>query len=244
MKRLAEVVFAMTLAAAPVMAQDTIDGFQARQYRNAAGQIMPYRLFVPASYDQSTKYPLILWLHGAGGAGTDNRRQISDDQVPGTRLWTKQQNQRRHPAFVLVPQSRVGWAGQPELQSVLEILSALEMEFHIDESRVYILGQSNGGIGAWDLITRQPGLFAAAVLVCAAGSFPNRAAAVAQLPIWVFQGAKDNAGFVMAARSMIGEIRSAGGNPRYTEYAGAGHDIWNRVFKEPGLVDWLFEQKR
>jgi len=244
MKRLAEVAFAMTLAAAPVMAQGTIDGFQARQYKNAAGHIMPYRLFIPASYDKSEKYPLILWLHGAGGIGDDNRRQISEDQVPGTRLWTKSQNQRRHPAFVLVPQSRAGWGSQPELKSVLEILNALEMEFSIDERRIYILGQSNGGLGTWDLVTTQPDLFAAAVLVCAAGSFPNRAANVARLPIWVFQGARDNAGFVIAARSMIAEIKAAGGNPRYTEYEKAGHDIWNRVFKEPMLFDWLFEQKR
>jgi acetyl esterase/lipase len=61
------------------------------------------------------------------------------------------------------------------------------------------------------------------------------------LPIWAFQGSKDY-GLVDSTREMLAAIQNAGGNPRYTEYPGAGHDIWNRVFKEPQIVDWLFSK--
>jgi hypothetical protein len=43
---------------------------------------------------------------------------------------------------------------------------------------------------------------------------------------------------------MIAAIRAAGGKPRYTEYPGIGHAIWDRVFSEPGLVEWLFAQHK
>ncbi len=247
MKRFFELACAMTVAAAQLMAQDTIDGFQARMYKNQAGRTMPYRLFVPDAYDKHKKYPLILWLHGAGGIGNDNLRQISEDQIPGTRLWTKPENQKHHPAFVLVPQSRNSWVNPTDElgeRAVLEILNALEIEFNVDSRRIYVLGQSNGGWGAWDLATTHPNLFAAAILVCSSGSFPERAANLRRMPIWAFQGDADNASIVMATRSMIAAIKVAGGNPRYTEYPGAGHDIWERVFREPMLVSWLFAQKR
>ena len=105
MKRLAALMLMMGCVAMAAMGEDNIDGFVARLYRTRSGQTMPYRLFVPPGYDKSNAYPLVLWLHGAGGIGKDNRRQIQHDQVPGTHLWTKRENQTRHPAFVVVPQS-------------------------------------------------------------------------------------------------------------------------------------------
>jgi predicted peptidase len=86
-------------------------------------------------------------------------------------------------------------------------------------------------------------MFAAAIFVCSIGAPLNRAANVTRLPVWAFQGSEDKPG-VTATRNMIKAIRKAGGHPRYTEYSGAGHEIWNRVFKEPGLVEWLFSQHR
>src|SRR5437773_550639 len=100
------ILFAFSLSAA----DDKVDGFVARAYKNNRREQMPYRLFIPNGYDKAKKYPIVIWLHGAGGAGDDNLLNISGDQIPGTRLWTKAENQARHPAFVLVPQSTGGWA--------------------------------------------------------------------------------------------------------------------------------------
>src|SRR2546430_14441154 len=125
------------LLALPCAAQDMVDSFIGRVYTNAAKQRMPYRLFVPPAYDKDKQYALVLWLHGAGGAGTDNRAQISADQVLGTHTWTKPQNQTKHPAFVLVPQSPTNWASggldrlSPEMSLALSIIDAVRAEFHI-----------------------------------------------------------------------------------------------------------------
>jgi predicted peptidase len=243
--RFAVIICLLTMAI-PCAAQDTVDGFVARVYRNGR-ETMPYRLFIPIGYDRQKMYPLIVWLHGAGGIGHDNLRQISGDQIPGTRTWTTEEHQAKYPAFVLAPQSPGDWTGvnlhalSAPLALVVNILELLSSEFSIDRQRLYVAGQSNGGFGVWDLITRRPDLFAAAVPVCGGGD-PARAAHVITAPIWAFHGSADRNIPVTASRQMIEAIRKAGGHPRYTEYQGAGHDVWTRAFAEPELADWLFAQ--
>src|SRR5207247_2551879 len=128
----------LLLFALPCSAQNVVDGFIARIYAHTSGQRMPYRLFIPPGYDKDKLYPLVLWLHGAGGAGTNNLAQISEDQIPGTHTWTKPQNQARYPAFVLVPQSPTNWISDgvdvlsPEMLLVIGILEELRAEFDVD----------------------------------------------------------------------------------------------------------------
>jgi predicted peptidase len=260
-KLLALLILTMGCATLPAMGQDQVDGFVARVHQSQSGT-MPYRLFIPPGYEKSLKYPLILWLHGSGGAGTDNLRQIQRDQIPGTHIWTTPENQARHPAFVVVPQSLMGWdmAGADnvptdktdwqhesqltrELMQVLAILDSLNMEFHIDAKRLYVAGQSVGAFGTWNLITKKPDVFAAAIILCGGGS-PALARNVRHMPIWSFQGDADRSIFRDSNRSMIAAVKKAGGNPRYTEYKGMGHEIWDRVFKEPKLLAWLFAQHK
>ena len=212
---------------------------------------MPYRLYTPARYDARQRYPLILWLHGAGGSGTDNVQQITGDQIPGTHSWITPERQSAHPAFVFVPQTNIGWVAKtdspelgPTLDGVMQILDALSSEFSIDLHRVYALGQSMGGGGVWNLITNKPDRFAAAIIVCPVPADLTRAANVAHMPIWLFQGDQDSEGFLKGARATVEALKKAGGHPRYTEYAGLGHEIWTRVFDEPELVPWLFSQSR
>jgi predicted peptidase len=229
-------------------AEDEIDGFAARTYRDSSGRTMPYRLFVPPGYSDQKAHSLVLWLHGAGGAGTDNIAQISDDQVPGTRLWTDPKNQAKYPALVLVPQNPGSWVDRidqltPEMHLVLGILESIKKEFNIDAARVYVAGQSDGGYGTWNLITQRPQLFAAAIPLCAGGD-PRLAPRIAKMPVWVFHGQRDDVIPASESRKMIAAIRKAGGSPKYTEYARAGHDIWERTFSEPQLVSWLFAQHR
>ncbi len=197
------------------MAEDNIDGFVGRVYKSQPRESVPYRLFVPPAYDKTQKYPLILWLHGAGGIGVDNRKQFSSGNRTGTHIWTRPEIQSKHPAFVVVPQcpdSLRCWGSH--LPAVLEILEVLRSEFSIDSQRIYVAGQSMGGFGTWDMISLKPDLFAAAIPLCGGGN------------------------------TMISAVQQAGGHPRYTEYKGVGHNVWDRAFKEPDLVEWLFAQHK
>lgn len=226
------------------MAQDTVDGFIGRVHKSD-GHTMAYRMFLPKGYDPAKKYPLVLWLHGAGSVGSDNRKQISQASTLGTHTWTRPENQAKNPAFVLAPQSPSGksWNSPGELDAVLQILAALQKEFSIDPQRLYVAGQSMGGYGTWALIAQRPGMFAAAVPLCGGGRVLD-APLLVKTPIWAFHGAADRTVSVWESRKMIEAIKKAGGNPRYTEYPGVGHEVWERTFKEPGLMDWVFAQHR
>lgn len=237
------------MAALPLFGQDTVDGFLGRTYTSRARQTMPYRLFVPRGYDTRQSYPLVIWLHGGGSAGSDNIGQISLDNALGTHFWTRRENQEKHPAFVLAPQSTGGWDDNtardlsPELRLVMEILEIVKRDYRIDSDRIYVAGQSNGGIGAWGLITKRPGVFAAAIPLCGAGN-PSLAPAAVKTAVWAFHGETDDIVPAQHSRDMIAGMKRAGASPKYTEYKGVGHEIWERVFKEPGLEEWLFSQRK
>src|SRR5262245_52504707 len=217
--------------------QKIVDVFEARIYKTT-----PYRLFVPPAYDKARSYPLILWLHGAGSVGNDNLKQISGASLRGTHTWIAPQVQAKYPAFVLAPQSKSG-AWTADFATVLELLKSVEEEFNIDTTRIYVAGQSMGGFGTWHFITARPDLFAAAIPLCGGGDV-TRARVIAQMPIWAFHGEADPTVPVTESRNMIEAIQKAGGNPRYTEYKGVGHEVWFRTFQEKELVDWLFAQHK
>ena len=84
--------------------QDVVDGFLARMHEGTTGISMPYRLFVPEARVRVRPLPLIVYLHGGGGAGTDNLRQITGGNTAGTHVWAATEMQARHPSFVVAPQ--------------------------------------------------------------------------------------------------------------------------------------------
>src|SRR5438874_695071 len=83
--------------------------FDARVYREASAGSLPYRLYKPANYDPAQKYPLVLFLHGAVGAGKDNRRQFNGgNEVPAKAL-TAAENQAKYQCFILARQCPAEW---------------------------------------------------------------------------------------------------------------------------------------
>jgi len=163
----------------------------------ATGAVMPYRLFVPHGYQRSKSYPLVVFLHGGGERGNDNEKTLTANQ--GGTIWAMQGQQRKHPAFVLVPQARDKWDGgfgltrgpdnQLSLARVFEttddlktahnlLMKVLDDYPSINRKRLYVTGLSQGGFGAWNWNIAHPELFAALVAV-AGGADP---AAVKPLP--------------------------------------------------------------
>ena len=248
------ILLVLSVPASHVHSQDPSHpeaGFLARSYHSPTGETMSYRLYVPPSYVASKKYPLVLWLHGAAGRGSDNLRQISAGNFLGTHVWTTPENQAKFPAFVLAPQvsDTKMWtrphANTPpvSIRLALEILDGVEKEYAIDLDRVYIAGQSMGGEGVWAALATRPGRFAAAIALCGYGE-PWMLGRFAKTPAWAFQGAADDIVPVEHAREWIAALRKAGGAPKYSEYPGVGHQVWDKAFAEPDLLDWLAAQRR
>ncbi|HSC77141.1 MAG TPA: prolyl oligopeptidase family serine peptidase [Candidatus Acidoferrales bacterium] len=230
--------------------QSVVDGFAAMTYRDASGQTMPYRLFVPESYAKEQQYALVVWLHGGAGRGSDNLRQISGGNTAGTRVWTRPENQAKYPSLVLAPQcpSNSNWVGPDyrpteELRMVVKLIEEVEREYSIDRERIYVSGQSMGGYGTWALLAEHPKLFAAGLPVCGGGDL-SKTHLIAHTPVWVFHGDEDEMVGVAKSRVLVEALRNAGGQVRYSEYAGVGHNSWEKAFAEPDLLPWVFAQKR
>ena len=231
--------------------QEADERFLRKAHTSPSGDTLLYRLFVPDVTDSTSRYPLIIFLHGGQGAGTDNAKQISGSNWSGSHVWLQADVQRRHPAFVAAPQLprlyRWDYVASEELSTygelAVELVEELVHSYPIDRSRIYVTGQSLGGWGVWDLIAKRSDLFAAAIPVCGAGN-PKAATAMRGVSIWVFHGAGDREVEVERSREMVEALRAAGASVEYTEYGSSGHAIWDQVYAEKGLTDWLFAQRK
>jgi poly(3-hydroxybutyrate) depolymerase len=218
-----------------------------RLFNGQSGFTLPYRLAKPPAYDAANKYPLVIFLHGSGESGTDNRLQVSKNIGTTTAgsIFTTAANQAKYPTFFIAPQSpspTVGWSSGSAHDAVLKLITALQAEFSIDTNRLYLTGLSMGGIGTWTLITENPTKFAAAIPMSGFGD-PTMAAKLVRIPIWDFHGAMDPSVNVSNSRDMIAAIRAAGGYPRYTEYPNGQHDIWFMAYTTPELLPWMNVQR-
>lgn len=260
-------------AAAPPKVEGA-DAFEAREFKAADGGVLRYRLLKPLDYeanqadeakradvkdatqtDAVEKYPLVLFLHGAGERGEENVRQL----IHGGRAMADEAMRRRHPAFVVAPQCPTDkkWVEVPwdatthsmpddpgeTMRHVFELLASLQQEFPIDDARIYGIGLSMGGYGTWDILQRKPELLAAGVPICGGGD-PEHAKALVNTPVWAFHGGADPVVPPQRSRDMIKALVEAGGRPIYTEYEGVGHNSWTETFDNRLMWDWLFAQRR
>jgi predicted peptidase len=226
-----------------------------------------YQLFVPKSEDLENKLPLIVYLHGAGSKGDDNRKPASE---PLAAWLTSKEVQGKHPCFVLIPQCRSGddsqgrphnwvkWEDQglkppaewlvsdaepsDQLRASMAILDIVAQDNPIDEERIYLAGMSMGGSGAWDWAAREPKRFAAVVPVCGLSDI-RRADSLRELPIWAFHGEKDEIAPVERTKRMMEKLAGYE-QAKFTEFGGAGHNIARSVIQEKALLEWLFAQRK
>jgi predicted peptidase len=226
--------------------------YEAHSYKS--DWIMPYRLFRPAA---TGRLPLVLYLHGSGGLGDDNEKQLGLGNVFGTRVWLLPENQKQFPCYVVVPQTDRGWVRYDYTKEpaqeipglgdgarvALELVESLCRQLAIDEHRIYVTGQSMGGAGTWHMTAQRPKLFAAAVPCCGSPTSEDAVASMST-PLWAFHGAADQTVPVSCTRDRIAAIRKAGGHPLYTEYAGVDHNVWQWAYTEPELVKWVFAHRR
>jgi predicted peptidase len=203
-----------------------------------------YQVFVPPTYVTSRSWPLILFLHGVGENGTDGEKHLKVGLPPYVLA-----NEATFPAFVIAPQCKGPWKyeGQDE-QLILDSIVAALRAWRIDHRRIYLTGLSQGGCSTFDLGARYPDRWAALVVVCGAGR-PSDASRITA-PLWIFHGERDlvipPSGPHQWDKANVGGRDMAKLIPRakYTEYPDADHYIWDQVYADPALWEWLLAQKR
>jgi len=213
-----------------------------------------YQLWLPPGWSAAGRWPVALFLHGAGERGDDGVRPTGVGLGPALR-----EHPERWPLLAVFPQSRdaMGWR-RPMLRQALAALDAVLLDCGGDARRQYLTGISMGGYGSWRLALDEPDRFAALVPICGGldasplaiaraggdpGDPPAAAARIlAHVPTWIFHGADDRVIPVTESRVMVEALRAAGAPVRYTEYPGVGHNAWDRAYAEPELPEWLLAQ--
>lgn len=229
--------------------------YEAKQFISDDGDTLLYRVMYPEEYVEGESYPLVLFLHGAGERGDDNAAQLTW----GVDAFADEDFRQEHPAIVIAPQvpeqsywanlrwreEGAGLTDEPMLPLKLayDLVLQTSNELPVDKNRLYVTGISMGGFGTWDLITRYPDTFAAAIPICGGGD-TGKAHLLTEIPIWNFHGALDNIVPPELSRDMIDAIREAGGLPGYTEYPDVDHLSWIPAYNDPFVLDWLFKQTK
>ncbi len=241
------------------MPGDAFDRFEARTTIHTGGgferEPFGYRLLRPDATAAGSAFPLVLFLHGMGERGSDNRAQLK--YLPT--LMAKAEHRAAFPCYLLAPQCRPDrvWVETPrafdraaprqppgpQMQAVIQMLDEVLRDFPIDTRRLYLTGLSMGGYGSWDLGTRLAERWAAVAPICGGGDelYADRLASV---PVWAWHGVDDDVVPIEKSRRMIEAIRQSGGEPKFTELAGVGHDSWTPAYTDPaGLLPWMFAQR-
>ena len=217
---------------------------------------MPFRVMKPLGFDAKRSYPVIVSLHGAGGKGNDNKKQLKD----WNRQLTEQQRRRDFPCYVVAPQAPGLWNAD-HLKKIQALIRTLPS---VDNDRIYCLGHSMGGHGTYIFIQLDPGYFAAAAPSAGSGLkrteefiFPAK---IKDIPIWAFHGDRDGVCPIEKDRKVFAGMKKLGGNMKLTTWKGDNHGVSGKMIpgadngsteysgercdKERDFMTWLFKQSR
>ena len=200
------------------------------------GHTYPLSLFIPASYQTSKSYALIVCLHGYGFTGEEYLERWRGRLAEGYLL-----------ACPTYPSG--AWFTRQAEELVLETIREVRRQYHIDPNRIFLTGMSNGGIGAWLIGMHHAPLFAGLapmasglddVLLPFLGNLRNT-------PVYVIHGAKDQVMPVRLSQSIVRELETLGYPHVYREHQREHPIAGGHYFPKeelPDLITWFNSQRR
>ena len=193
---------------------------------------------LPKDFDPNKKYPLVVFLHGAGERGDD----LEKVAVHGYMRYVREED-KDYPFIFVAPQCPKGkyWACYTE--SLLAFIDYIYEIYPVDTDRVYLTGLSMGGTGTWMLAMADPNRFAAIAPICGSGIYWN-GGCLSKLPIMVYHGDCDTAVPIMESINMLTAVNKHGGNAQIRVCYGVGHNAWDYAYKSDELVNWFLSHKR
>jgi len=229
----------------------------------AENDSLPFQYVQSEHLPTNEKLPLLVFLHGSGERGNDNMLQLTHGgelfreaiatkeiegmivfpQCPKEDYWAKVEkviHDNDSLSFTFYPDS----LPTPGMSLLLGLLDSLTQLSYIDPNRIYVGGLSMGGMGTFELLSRRPELFAAAFPICGGGSPDAVKWFNPKTKIWVFHGTDDKTVIPEYSEKMVIKMRSKGMKVRFTLYPETGHNAWDKAFKEPDLLPWIFSQHK
>ena len=227
-------------------------------YDSTGNLVSIYNYLEPIEVSEDKKYPLVLFLHGAGERGDDNKAQLKHIAP----LFASDSIRELYPSYVVFPQCPEGqyWGSvdtsegdwtpssslppEKSLAGVMKLLDNMIDLYQVDTNRIYVSGLSMGGFGTFDYLARKPHFFAAAIPICGGGD-PDFAGNYKHVPMKIFHGAKDEVVPASLSREMYRALIDAGAEEvEYIEFPEGRHDVWNEAYAYEGLLDWMYGQNK
>jgi len=200
---------------------------------------LKYLLYLPKGYGEKKdqKWPLMLFLHGAGERG-DDINLVKKHGPPKLIDAGKE-----FPFIVVSPQCPTSSWWPEQVDALVALLDDVQSKYAVDSSRVYLTGLSMGGFGTWTLACRYPDRFAALAPICGGGE-RYLVSRLKNVPVWVFHGAKDPVVPLQSSSEMVEALKKAGGNVQFTVYPDAQHDSWTETYNNPKLYEWFLSHRK
>jgi predicted peptidase len=197
-----------------------------------------YLLYLPPGYNPARKWPAILFLHGSGERGDDL------DRVKLYGIPHLIEEGHSFPFIIASPQCPAGTKWIFEIDALNGLLDSIIANYPVDENRLYLTGLSMGGTGTWLLGATRPERFAALAPICGS-SFPERACALKDKPVWAFHGDADPVVSIQESQTMVDALEACGAkHVRLTIYPNVGHNAWTPAYDTPELYDWFLSHTR
>ena len=213
---------------------------------NNADRKVAYSLYLPPGYtDSSKRWPMVVFLVGAGETGDDGNGIYVHGPV--AELTRNKDLAAKADYIVLTPQCPSGlrWdtPGLPEF--VIEMVHFAKSAWRVDADRIYLTGLSMGGRGTYHATAVSKGVFAAVVPISADEVEPDKVAAACRdkTTVWIICGDADG-GFSDGSRKMADDLRKQKIDTVLTMVPGRGHDIWASYYPSRLFYDFLFAHRR
>ena len=197
-----------------------------------------YIRYLPKDFDENKKYPLVLFLHGAGEWGED----LETVTRLGYLHFVKEEG-KDYPFIILAPQCPKGRFWGCYTESLLAFLDEMCASLPVDMDRIYLTGPSMGGTGTWMLAMAAPERFAAIMPVCGTGIYWFGEALV-DVPVYAVHGDKDDVVPVEESIRMVESVNKRGGNAKLKILEGYDHNAWGYAYGSNELLDWLLAQNK
>jgi poly(3-hydroxybutyrate) depolymerase len=250
-----ELAAAETLLASIKDGKDPFDrrtGDMKRHYLlEGAGEIMPYRIYVPKSYRGDKDYPLIIALHGLG-ANEDSFFDAYGALLP------KLAEQRDYLVAAPLGYRVDGGYGSGLLRAtgdaaasrkaelsendVMRVLDLMRKNYRVDPGRIYLMGHSMGAIGTWYLGAKYPEIWAAIAPFSGSGN-PASVEKMKSIPQIVVHGDADVTVPVGGSRLMVEAMKRLDVVHQYIEVPGGDH-INVVVPNLSAVLDFLDKQRK
>ena len=197
-----------------------------------------YVKYLPKDFDENKKYPLVLFLHGAGERGED----LDISQRHGYMKHVREEG-AEYPFIFVGPQCPDGKYWGCYTESLLAFLDYICEELPVDKERIYLTGLSMGGTGTWMLAMAAPERFACIAPICGSGICWN-AGILKDIPVMMYHGDCDDIVPIEESVTMLKGINKRGGNAELKICYSMGHNAWDVAYSGDELINWMLSHKK